>query len=92
MSDLRTDAPWLKATKTWLKADEAAKKSALTLAKARFKLTLLAAEASANGNGVSVLRYFTAGKIDYGRIPELAGVALDEYRKPGKWQFQVTKD
>lgn len=88
----RTDAPWMRAAKAWLLAKAAAEKAALKLEKARFKLTLLAGDASASGAGVSVARFFRAGTIDYGRIPELQGVALDEYRKPGDWQFRVTKE
>jgi hypothetical protein len=93
MADLtRTDAPWLRAAKSWLKAHAAAEKTKLALEKARFKLILLAEGASAKGDGVSVTRFFRAGTINYGSIPELADVALDEYRKPGEWQFRVTKD
>lgn len=88
----RTDPQWTRAAKSWLKAHEAAEKAKLTLEKARFRLLLLAAGASAKGDGVAVTRYFRAGTIDYGRIPELAGVALDEYRKAGEWQFRVTKE
>jgi hypothetical protein len=88
----RTDAPWTRAAKAWLKAHAAAEKTKLAVEKARFKLVLLAAGASAKGDGVSVTRFFRAGTIDYGRIPELAGVALDEYRKAGEWQFRVTKE
>jgi hypothetical protein len=88
----RTDAPWTRAAKAWLKAHEAAEKAKLKVEKARFKLVLLAAGASAKGDGVSVTRFFRAGTISYGSIPELAGVALDDYRKPGEWQFRVTKE
>lgn len=93
MADLtRTDAPWLRAANAWLKAHEAFEKAQLTLAKKRLTLTRLAGDTSASGAGVSVARYFRAGLINYGSIPELAGVALDQYRKPGDWQHRVTKD
>jgi hypothetical protein len=90
--DNRTDPQWVRCARAWLKAHTAAEKAKLALEKARFKLVLLAAGASAKGNGVSVTRFFRAGTINYGSIPELAGVALDDYRKPGEWQFRVTKE
>jgi hypothetical protein len=88
----RTDPTWTRAAKSWLKAHAAAEKAKLALEKARFELVLLAKGASAKGDGVSVTRFFRAGTIDYGRIPELADVALDDYRKAGEWQFRVTKE
>jgi hypothetical protein len=87
----RTDFPWTRAAKQWLKAHEAFEKAQLTLAKKRLALTKLAGETSASGAGVSVARYFRAGLVNYGSIPELAGVALDQYRKPGTWEHRVTK-
>lgn len=92
MENTRTDASWMRAAKAWLRAKEASEKATLTLEKKRWTLTKLAGEASASGAGVSVARFFRAGTINYGSIPELAGVALDAYRKPGDWQFRVTKD
>lgn len=88
----RTDAPWQRAAKAWIRAKEASDKAALALEKKRWALTQLAGEASASGAGVSVTRFFRAGVINYGSIPELAGVALDQYRKPGDWQMRVTKE
>lgn len=88
----RSDAPWMRAARAWLKAKEAAEKAALILEKKRWALTQLAGEGSASGAGVSVARFFRGGTIDYGRIPELAGVALDAYRKPGAWQWRVEKE
>jgi hypothetical protein len=92
MDAIRTDPAWTRAARSWLKAHAAAEKTNLALEKARFKLVLLAAGASAKGDGVSVTRFFRAGTISYGSIPELEGVALDDYRKPGEWQFRVTKE
>lgn len=92
MADMtRTDAPWIRAEKAWLKAHQAYEKTKLTLEKKRFALMKLAGKGSALGAGVSVTYYFQGGKIDYARIPELQEVALDEYRKPGKWQWRVEK-
>ena len=88
----RTDAQWSRAAKAWLKAHAVAEKAALALAKKRFILTKLAGDTSASGGGVCVTRYFRAGQVAYGSIPELQGVALDQYRKPGDWQFRVTKE
>lgn len=88
----RTDPAWIRAGKAWLKAHAVAEKANLTLAKKRFALTKLAGDTSASGAGVSVTRYFRAGTVSYGSIPELQGVSLDAYRKPGDWQMRVTKE
>jgi hypothetical protein len=88
----RTDAPWIRAAKAWKRAKEASEKATIALEKARFRLTLLAGDASASGAGVSVTRYFRAGLVAYGSIPELQGVALDQFRKPGTWETRVTRD
>lgn len=87
----RTDAPWIRAAKAWKRAKEASEKATTALEKARFRLTRLAGDASASGSGVCVTRYFRAGLVAYGSIPELHGVALDSYRKPGSWETRVTK-
>lgn len=87
----RTDPKWTRAAAAWLKAYESHEKAKLALEKKRWALLKLAGEASASGAGVAVTRYFRAGLINYGSIPELAGVALDEYRKAGSWEVRVTK-
>lgn len=87
----RTDAPWMRAEKAWLKAHAAHEKTKLTLEKKRFAMMKLAGKGSALGAGVSVTYYFQGGKIDYASIPELQAVALDNFRKPGKWQWRVQK-
>lgn len=93
MSEMqRTDASWTRAARQWLKAHESFAKAQLTLAKKRLALTRLAGDTSASGAGVCVTRYFRAGLVAYGSIPELQGVALDSYRKPGTWETRVTKE
>jgi hypothetical protein len=87
----RIDPKWNRAAAAWLKAHEAHEKAKLALEKKRFALMKLAGDASASGAGVSVTRYFRAGTINYGSIPELATVLLDEYRKPGTWEVRVVK-
>ena len=89
---IRTDASWTRAAKQWLKAHESAEKAKLALEKKRWALLRLAGEASASGEGVCVTRFFRAGQVAYGSIPELQGVALDQYRKPGSWEMRVTKE
>jgi hypothetical protein len=88
----RTDPLWIRAAKAWLKAHEAHKKAELALEKKRWALMKLAGEASASGAGVSVTRYFQGGKIDYAAIPQLQEIALDNFRKSGKWQWRIEKE
>ena len=92
MSELRTDPKWVRAAKAWLKAHEAADKAKLALEKKRWALMNLAGEASVSGAGVCVTRYFRAGTVDLGRIPQLVGVSLDQYRKPGDWFWRISKE
>lgn len=91
MTANRDDAPWIRAAKAWIRAHEAHEKTKLALEKKRWALMKLAGEASASGAGVSVARYFRAGTVDWASIPQLAGVALDQYRKKGSFEFRVTK-
>jgi hypothetical protein len=88
----RTDAPWARCARAWLRAHAAHENAKLALEKKRLALMKLAGKGSALGTGVSVTYYFQGGKIDYARIPQLQEVALDEFRKPGKWQWRVEKE
>jgi hypothetical protein len=91
MGEERTDAPWQRAAKAWLKAKAAYDDAVYKLAKARAKLLELAGDSSAQGGGVCVARYFKAGSIDYSKIEELRSVNLDAYRKAGHWESRVTE-
>lgn len=87
----RTDPKWTRAAAAFIKAHEAQEKAKLAFEKKRFALIKLAGEASASGAGVAVTRYFRAGTIDYGKIPELREVPLDQYRRAGDWSWRVGK-
>jgi hypothetical protein len=91
MGENRTDPPWLKAARAWIKAKAAYDEATVKLARARTKLLTLAGDASCGGAGVCVTRYFKAGTVDYGKIPELQSVDLDAYRKAGHWESRVTE-
>jgi hypothetical protein len=38
---------------------------------------------------VSVSRYWKAGNVEYKKVPELAGVDLDQYRSAGREESRV---
>jgi hypothetical protein len=42
------------------------------------------------GFGVSVTRFWKTGSVDYKRVPELAGVDLDNYRQKGRFETRVS--
>jgi putative phage-type endonuclease len=42
------------------------------------------------GAGLKASKYYVRGNIDYKAIPELQGMNLDFYRKPGREQWRIT--
>jgi hypothetical protein len=79
------------AAKAWLQAKAAHDEAHEKLVKARKLVLKLADDASCQGAGFCVTRYFKAGSIDYGKIPELRSVDLDAYCKAGHWESRVTE-
>ena len=45
---------------------------------------------SEHGCGVSVSRFWKTGVIDYKRVPQLAGVDLEQYRAAAREETRVT--
>ena len=45
---------------------------------------------SCRGSGVQVSRYIRKGTVDYGAIPELQGLDLEEYRKKPIEAWRIT--
>jgi DNA repair protein RadC len=56
---------------------------------ARQRLIDLTHSARESGNGVSVIRMWKSGNVDYKRIPELRGVDLERYRGKGREEVRV---
>jgi hypothetical protein len=60
------------------------------LEQARKGLVALARHPRELGAGVSVVRLWKAGNVDYKVIPELKGINLDRYRGKGREEVRVT--
>lgn len=79
----RKDTAWRRAAKMWLEADAA-------MQAAKDKILALAGEESCYGAGVKHQRTPRAGNVQYDKVPELKGVDLDHYRRPGYFQTTIS--
>lgn len=86
----REDAPWSAAAAAYLEAKRLADAADDTLETARKALVALSRHPREVGGGVSVVRLWKAGNVDYKRVPELSGVSLDRYRGQGREEVRVT--
>ena len=96
--DLRTDAEWLNAARSYRAAKEAAKAAADYEAYARDELLRLIGDApSVRGGGVRAVRVESQGSVDYkallrDRLPDVDDIALEAYRKPGRISYRLTEE
>jgi putative phage-type endonuclease len=86
----REDAAWSQAAQAYLEAKATADAAEETLNAARKALVGLLRHPRESGAGVSVVRLWKAGNVDYKAIPELKGVNLDRYRGKGREEVRVT--
>lgn len=77
----RDDEEWAQAVARFISAKETKKAAEEQEKAARDALIELAGGRPSKGCGVHVLEIERAGSVDYKKIPELAGVDLDRYRK-----------
>lgn len=89
-SVLRDDAGWRVAASAFTEAKRVADSADEALEAARSKLLDLVKSPRETGAGVSVMKLWKAGNVDYKRIPELTGVDLDRYRNKGREEVRVT--
>lgn len=87
---IRKDAEWQQAAESYVRLKAEAEVSAEQLYAAKEALVALVEYPSEAGFGVSVARFWKAGNVDYKRVPELAGVDLDNYRQKGRFETRVT--
>ena len=66
------------------------RRASTQLDEARKALVGLSRHPRETGAGVSVVRLWKPGNVDYKRIPELRGVSLDRYRGQGREEVRVT--
>lgn len=87
----RKDEEYLEAEGAWKKSKEALEQAVELEKICREGLIYLSGDRSSKGLQTALLKVFVRGKIDYSKIPELQGVDLDKYRKPGYscWKIRI---
>lgn len=58
--------------------------------KAVDKIKELGGEESCYGAGVKFLRNWKVGALEYAKIPELDGVDISKYRRPGHFESRIS--
>ena len=86
----RDDLAWGEAAAAFVQAKQAADSADEALNAARQRLVDLAMHPRETGSGVSVVRLWKAGNVDYKKVPELRGVDLDRYRGKGREEVRIT--
>lgn len=82
----RDDPAWVVAAAAFVQAKRAADSADEALDAARQRLLDLAMHPRETGSGVSVVRIWKAGNVDYKKVPELR----DRYRGKGREEVRVT--
>lgn len=82
---VRYDGAWRMAVDAWRETGAALKKAEEAESVARGNLIALAKDELSQGEGVRVSRHLRKGNVQYDNVPELKGVDLEPYRKPGSW-------
>jgi len=86
----RDDPAWVGAALAYQEAKRRAEAADEALEAARKALVGLARHPRETGGGVSVVRLWKAGAVQYAEIPELRGVDLSRYRGEGRQETRVT--
>jgi putative phage-type endonuclease len=89
-SVVRDDPAWSEAAKAFTEAKRVADGADEVLEAARRRLLDLVMNPRETGAGVSVVKLFKPGNVDYKRVPELQGIDLDRYRGKGREEVRVT--
>ena len=87
---VREDPEWQAAARDFVMLKTAADETAQRLQEAKQRLIDLACHTTEHGCGVSVSRFWKTGVIDYKRVPQLAGVDLEQYRAAAREETRVT--
>jgi len=89
--EARDDEEWREAAEAYREAKKAADEAAQKLSEAKQRLIDCAAGSYSYGCGVRVKEISRNGSVDWKRVQkeQLAGVDLEQYRKPGTKFFQV---
>jgi hypothetical protein len=86
----RDDPEWLSAAAAYLELRTEYEAQGTRLDEAKSQLMRLTSHAREQGGGVSVTRLWRRGNVEYKRVPELAGVDLEQYRSTAREEVRVT--
>lgn len=86
---IRSDAAWRTAAERYVQLKAECDAVTAKLDEAKATLLGLAHHPAESGCGVSVTRFWKQGAVDYKKVPELAGVDLNAYRKKGGFETRV---
>ena len=86
---VRDDPEWLSAAAAYLELRAAYDELSAKVDAAKAQLTGLASHAKEQGGGLSVMRLWKRGTVDYKRVPELACVNLEPYRGPLRQETRI---
>ena len=87
---VRDDPEWLSAAAAYLELRTAYDELSAKVDAAKAGLVGLTAHAKEQGGGVSVTRLWKRGNIEYKRVPELAGVDIEQYRTPPREEVRLS--
>jgi type I site-specific restriction endonuclease len=86
----RSDSAWQQAAKDFLGWKSVVDEAQVKVDAAKAKLVEMATHCRESGAGVSVTRYWKVGNVDYKKLPQLAGVDLEQYRGKAREEVRVT--
>jgi putative phage-type endonuclease len=85
----RNDAEWAEAAQAYVEAKRTADVVQRILDEAKGRLIALTSHSNESGAGVSVVRYWRKGSIDYSKIEELKIIDLERYRSAPREETRV---
>lgn len=86
----RDDVQWAEAAQAYALAKQAAAASDEALDRAKEALVALARHPREQGAGVTVIRFWKSGNVDYRKVVELRGVDLEQYRGKAREEVRVS--
>jgi len=86
----RSDELWQSCANRWKSVSDAIKELEKEEDELRKQLIFLSGESNTKGGGVSLCQIIRKGNIEYGKIPQLKGVDLEEYRKAPIHSWRIT--
>ena len=86
---MRDDPEWLSAAAAYLELRTAYDGLVTNLDEAKARLVGLTNHAKEQGGGISVTRFWKRGNVDYKRVPELAGIDLEQYRSAAREEVRL---